>query len=260
MSKNSYPEELLALLQTCLTDGAISAKEREVLLKKAEKLNVDRDEFDLYIDAQQQKVDQTAQAASNRLRGATCPYCGGSVPQMAEKCPHCGEAITVEASKELKEIIEALESSLVDLKTNVTENAIANVERYMRKAQLYYSNNPKVKKLVAEVEEEMVETQIKAKEAKRNALIKKILKSKVFWWFAIVIIAVIVVYVNTDNKNYLPGYIFGTIFFVGLVSGGILNAMHESDSEKEEAMREERQRKEEIEHEERMAQLNNRRR
>jgi uncharacterized OB-fold protein len=225
MAKNSYPEELLAFLQECLTDGVITAKEREVLLKKAEKLGVDRDEFDLYIDAQEQKIDQTTQAASNRLRGATCPYCGGSVQQMAEKCPHCGEAITVEASKELKEIIEALESSLVDLKTNVTENTIANVERYMRKADLYYSNNPKVIKLIAEVKIEMDIAKAKAKQQAvvkgSLSLAKKVLTSRVTWGVAIVLIAIILVYANADEENR-GAVLCVTIPFVGLLAFQIL--------------------------------------
>jgi uncharacterized OB-fold protein len=200
MAKNSYPEELLASLQEYLTDGVITAKEREVLLKKAEKLGVDRDEFDLYIDAQQQKIDQTAQAASNRLRGTTCPYCGGSVQQMADKCPHCGEAITVEASNELKEIIDALESSLVDLKTNVTENAIANVERYMRKAELYYSNNPKVKKLVAEVKIEMEtakeEWKVKASSQARKEFLRKYLVHIIF---AVVLLIEVIIAIRYNS-------------------------------------------------------------
>jgi hypothetical protein len=159
MAKNSYPEELLALLQTCLTDGAISAKEREVLLKKAEKLGVDPDEFDLYIDAEQQKIDQTAQAAANKLRGRACPYCGGAIQQLTDKCPHCGKTLSADADDEVKSIIDALEIALVDLKSGKDiERSKAQVERYIRKAQLYYNNNPKINDLVAKVSKEMEST------------------------------------------------------------------------------------------------------
>ena len=61
------------LIKEYLTDGIISEKERAVLLKKAEDLGIDRDEMDLYIDAQQQKTDQAVDAAANKRRGKTCP-------------------------------------------------------------------------------------------------------------------------------------------------------------------------------------------
>lgn len=156
MAKQAIPEELEALIQEYLTDGIITAKERQVLLRKAEKLGLDVDEIDLYIDAQQQKVDQQIDAAAKKQRGQSCPYCGGSVPQLTDQCPHCGQHITVAASDELKEIIEQLEEALVDLKdTKNYERSKALTERYARKAKLYYSNNPKIKALLEEVNAEV---------------------------------------------------------------------------------------------------------
>lgn len=156
MAKQAIPEELDALIQEYLTDGIITDKERQVLLRKAEKLGLDVDEIDLYIDAQQQKVDQQVDSAVRKQRGQTCPFCGGSVPQLADKCPHCGQNITAEASEELKEIIDNLEDALVELKSGKDlARSKANVERYMRKANLYYSNNPKIKLLIEQVNIEM---------------------------------------------------------------------------------------------------------
>jgi tryptophanyl-tRNA synthetase len=43
-----------------LTDGIITEKERKVLIKKATALGVDPDEFDLYIDAQVQKLQNAS--------------------------------------------------------------------------------------------------------------------------------------------------------------------------------------------------------
>ncbi|MDE6553870.1 MAG: hypothetical protein K2K98_13070 [Muribaculaceae bacterium] len=152
----NYPKEFDDLLQEYLTDGIITAQERKVLLRKAEKLGLDVDEIDLYITAQEQKVEQAADAAVRKQKGQTCPYCGGSVPQLSDQCPHCGQHITPEASKELIEIIENLEEALVDLKDSKNfERSKAQVERYSRKARMYYSNNPKVKPLLEEVNAEM---------------------------------------------------------------------------------------------------------
>lgn len=171
---SNYPKELIDLVKEYLTDGVISAKERQVLLKKAVTLGVDPDEFDLYIEAQQQKVDQAVDAAASMKRGATCPFCGGPIPQLTEKCPHCGELITAQASEELQEILEQLEDALVNLKSgrSLDENK-AKVERYSRKAELYYSHNPKIQRLIEAIRAETIEAEkkvlAKAREEEKKA-------------------------------------------------------------------------------------------
>lgn len=153
--KGAIPQELDDLIKEYLTDGIISAKERQVLLNKAQALGLNVDEVDLYIDAQQQKADQAVAAAVNKRRGKTCPYCGSSIPELTDKCPNCGGNITPEASKELEEIIEHLESALVNFKSGEdVDKSKAEVERYARQARMYYGNNPKIQRLLEEVEAE----------------------------------------------------------------------------------------------------------
>lgn len=167
MANKTIPEELDVMSEEYLTDGIITSREREVLLRKADKLGLDRDEIDLYIDARQQKADQAIEIAVNKQRGQSCPYCGGSIPQLTDKCPHCGQTITAEASDDLKEIIENLEDSLVDFKSGKDfATSKAKVEKYMRKAQLYYSNNPKIKVLIQEVNSEIANVE-RAKEQEK---------------------------------------------------------------------------------------------
>jgi len=168
MAKQLIPEELQALIEQYLTDGVLTDKERQVILNKAEKLGLDRDEIDLYLDAEVQKIDQATDAAVRKQKGKQCPYCGAPIPQLADKCPECGQYITPEASEELKKIIDNLEDALVDFKSGKDfAKSKANVERYVRKAKMYFSNNPKIKPLLAEVETEMVAAEKKAKAQKR---------------------------------------------------------------------------------------------
>lgn len=170
--EGAIPQELDDLIKEYLTDGIISAKERQVLLNKAQALGLNVDEVDLYIDAQQQKADQAVAAAVNKRRGKTCPYCGSSIPELTDKCPNCGGSITPEASKELEEIIEHLESALVNFKSGKdVDKSKAEVERYARKARMYYGNNPKIQRLLDEVE---AESEAAETEAKKNA-------KKKFW-------------------------------------------------------------------------------
>ena len=176
MANNLIPEELNALIQQYLTDGVLTDKERQVILNKAEKMGLDRDEIDLYLDAEVQKIDQQSDAAVRKQKGKTCPFCGGSVPQLTDKCPHCGENITPEASSELQEIFDNLEEALVDFKSGKDiAKSKATVERFMRKAKMYYGNNPKIQKLLEEVEMESVKAEKAAKANSRKNFIVKIL-------------------------------------------------------------------------------------
>ena len=62
MANQLIPEELDQLIQEYLTDGVLTDKERAVILRKAEGMGLDRDEIDLYLDAQVQKIDQATDA------------------------------------------------------------------------------------------------------------------------------------------------------------------------------------------------------
>lgn len=188
--KKAIPQELDDLIQEYLTDGIISAKERQVLLNKAMSLGLNVDEVDLYIDAQQQKADQAVAAAMNKRRGKTCPYCGSSIPELTDKCPNCGGNITPEASEELEEIFEELEEALVNFKSGDADSisrSKAEVERYIRKAKMYYGNNPKVQRMLEEVEAESAAADEEIKKNARNKLIAK------YKWFIIGAVGIILV-------------------------------------------------------------------
>lgn len=169
--KGIVPEELDNLIQEYLSDGIISDKERQVLLNKAQALGLNLDEVDLYIDAQQQKADQSVAAAVSKRRGKTCPYCGESIPELTDKCPYCGKNITPEASKELEKLIDNLQYYLERYIKLPTEGRKAEIESYIRKAKMYYGNNPKVQCLVEETENSIKETIAEKKKISRNALI-----------------------------------------------------------------------------------------
>lgn len=63
-----------------------------------------------------------------------------------------------------------LEDALVKFKScDNTAESQANVERYIRKAKMYYSNNPKIKLLLQEVENEIEDANEREEESKRKA-------------------------------------------------------------------------------------------
>lgn len=196
----AIPQELDDLIKEYLSDGIISPKERQVLLNKAQTLGLNLDEVDLYINAQQQKADQSVAAIMNQRKGNTCPYCGAPIPLLADKCPSCGQFITPESSKDLEEIFNHLEDALVKFKScdNTAENQ-ANVERYIRKAKMYYSNNPKIKLLLQEVENEIEDANEKEEESKRKAW--NVVKIEVIIAAIIIIICVIGANTNSDRND-----------------------------------------------------------
>ncbi len=206
MATKLIPEELDALIQEYLTDGILTDKERDVILRKAEAMGLARDEIDLYLDAQVQKIDQAADAVVRRQKSKACPYCGAPVPLLTDKCPECGQFITPEANTELQEIFDNLEDALVDLKSakDIQTNK-ATVERYARKAKLYYGSNPKVQRLLEEIEMETANAEKKAKSLARKKTIVNILTyNKKLTVGVIVILAIFVWYVMPGSVTSDP--------------------------------------------------------
>ena len=216
MVKNLIPEELEALIKEYLTDGTLTDKERQVILKKAVAMGLDRDEIDLYLDAQVQKINQATDTAVRRQKGKQCPHCGAYVSQMTDKCPGCGQYITPEATKELEEILDKLEDALVSMKSwkDFDKNK-AIVERYERKARMYYSNHPKVKALLAEVEGEKLKAESQLKSMKRKETIITINK----WvWPALAIVIGLIIMADGFARELEIAMLIGYALIVG---GGI---------------------------------------
>lgn len=221
MAKNLIPEELEALIKEYLTDGALTDKERQVILKKAVAMGLDRDEIDLYLDAQVQKIDQATDTAVRRQKGKPCPHCGAYVSQMTDKCPNCGQYITPEATKELEEILDKLEDALVSMKSwkDFDKNK-AIVERYERKARMYYSNHPKVKALLAEVEGEKLKAESQLKSMKRKETITSIVKNKWVWAASVIVFGLIITVIGfaTDSEILFLGIVLAWCGVLGLIA------------------------------------------
>lgn len=112
MANNLIPVELDQLIQEYLTDGVLTDKERQVILRKAERMGLDRDEIDLYLDAQVQKIDQAVEEAARKNKHGDikeCPKCGAPVSGIEAKCSACGyEFHGLEANKSAQKLAEKL--------------------------------------------------------------------------------------------------------------------------------------------------------
>jgi len=112
-----FSEELESVIEAALADGVLTAKEREVLHKRAAAEGVDPDELDVVIDGRLAKMkreeDWLRPAPPSDKFGDVkkCPRCGEPVEPMAVKCSACGyEFRNVEALKSSQRLAEKLEA------------------------------------------------------------------------------------------------------------------------------------------------------
>lgn len=212
MTQKLIPEDLDLLIQECLTDGILTPKERDVILRKAEKMGLDRDEIDIYLDAQVQKIEQATDAAINRRKGTSCPFCGAYIQQLTNKCPECNRDLTPEATQELAEILDNLEDALINMKSDYSyfERHRATVEKYIHRAKMYYGNHPKIIALLAEIDKDMAIAENRYKSAKRTkALLSAkdtsvdvfvyLIKNKWFWGGLPVFIGILCLLLGEDD-------------------------------------------------------------
>lgn len=207
--------ELDSLIQKAMVDGIISSQKRDTIISSIYWRNVSvfncdgGAEINLYIDAKIEEANKAIEEERKKNKGRCCPYCGEAIPDATDKCPHCDKSITPTASKEFEEVCEQLEDALVNFKSGDADNiskSKAEVERYVRKAKMYFGNNPKVKQMLDEIKKE---SDTVDREMKKNARNKFLVNfaSRYKWLIICVIVFVIlaivggVYYHNYERKN-----------------------------------------------------------
>lgn len=114
-----YNEQLEGLIEMALVDGILSEKEKQVLFKKAEKLGVDLDEFEIVLDAKLFKKQQNIKANNTKTAAAPksdkfgdikkCPACGSMIQSFQIKCIDCGhEFSNIESSASIHRLFQLL--------------------------------------------------------------------------------------------------------------------------------------------------------
>lgn len=116
-----YNEELENLIEAALVDGELTEKERQVLFKKAESLDIDPDEFEMVLDAKLYKLKNSAKSEpsaskSHKLGGVKkCPACGALVQSFQGVCSECGYAFeSVEANASSRKLSETISQILLE--------------------------------------------------------------------------------------------------------------------------------------------------
>jgi len=130
LKQNDMNVELEKLLKIALTDGVLTVKERGILLRKAESLGIDTDEFEMYIENKLSELQNENQTVVNEKTVENkkdahnpvikCPQCNDVIPPLSKICPSCNYAInatTSENKDSLEVLIKKVEDCIVLIKT-----------------------------------------------------------------------------------------------------------------------------------------------
>lgn len=118
-----YSEELEALISAALADGAMTDKERQILIKRAVSEGIDQDEFELVLDSRiilaKKKSDSTGKTEKlGELR--KCPSCGSPMGAFQMKCPYCSyEFAGVAPNAFVSKFAEGLHKAVVEATKSV---------------------------------------------------------------------------------------------------------------------------------------------
>jgi hypothetical protein len=113
-----FSKEMEALIQASIEDGVLTDLEKSVLVKRAQKENIDIDELEVYIDSLLQKqrksnliLEKSDENSKEQWHGkvSKCPNCGAPVEAGIAKCVACGYAFSgLEANKSAEKLAEKL--------------------------------------------------------------------------------------------------------------------------------------------------------
>ncbi|MCP4396844.1 MAG: hypothetical protein GY801_06040 [bacterium] len=92
---------LYFLTQAAVADGKVVEKERRILYKVVDKLQLSRDYVDNFIDSRLQEIKNERYSTVNNKSTIKCPKCEYEQPK-AYKCKRCG--IIFEKYKQVKEL------------------------------------------------------------------------------------------------------------------------------------------------------------
>ena len=108
-------QDLQKLIDIAKDGGAITPKQREIILKKAQELGEDLDEVEMVLESIQSKHVAKEPTKKNDDR-RKCPNCGAIINDSALVCPECGYVLQQEnkASIEARALIDKLQDKLAE--------------------------------------------------------------------------------------------------------------------------------------------------
>lgn len=122
--------------------GELSTKQKEIILRKAEKLGEDVDEVEMLLESirPNQVIKEPAKVPEKRVK---CPNCGAIISETSFKCPECGYVLQDEnkASEDARMMINSFQEQLIEAAKpiNKTEEFWSRSPKYVRKEHIINS-------------------------------------------------------------------------------------------------------------------------
>lgn len=128
-----YDEKLEKLIEMALVDGELTEKEKQILFKKAEAMNVDLDEFEMVLEAKLYEKQQSKQSLEKPVSAAPksdkfgdvkkCPSCGSMIQSFQTKCSDCGHDYSnIDANASIDKLFKMLNEAEDTRKDNFDSN------------------------------------------------------------------------------------------------------------------------------------------
>jgi len=117
-----YSEKLEKFIEMALMDGELTEKEKQILFKKAEALDIDLDEFEMVLEAKLYEKQQSIKSEKTETIAAPksdkygdikkCPACGAMTQSFQTKCPDCGhEFSNIDANVSIERLFKMLDEA-----------------------------------------------------------------------------------------------------------------------------------------------------
>jgi len=147
-------QEIEKLIDLTLTDGKLSEKEKNVIIKKAKELGEDIDELEIIIDAKLQQLEIKKPINEKVGNIKTCPACGASLKALDVKCSSCGHQFTdLAINSSLTQLKEKLLSAKNENeRINIIKNFTPNKDKEATIDTLHYLLGQVVSENLSEID------------------------------------------------------------------------------------------------------------
>ncbi len=112
-------EDVRKLINIAMENGELTAKQREIILRRAKAVGQDIDEVEMVLESFSRT---TSNAVSSNKVARKCPRCGAYVSSLESRCPECGTILDSEdaSNSVIRDSIAALEHRLNEISVKRT--------------------------------------------------------------------------------------------------------------------------------------------
>jgi hypothetical protein len=104
--------EIEKLIDLAITDGQITEKEKEIILRKANTLGLDTNEIEMILEGKLHQLEASKPKQKEKVGNIkTCPACGASVNSLELNCLACGhEYVNKKSNSNLQDFLSKFEN------------------------------------------------------------------------------------------------------------------------------------------------------